>query len=49
MLFRSWLIENDRLYLFYSPESRKAFTDDSERAVDAAERRWPEVLLTLSP
>jgi hypothetical protein len=44
-----WLIENDRLYLFYSPESRKAFTDDSERAVDAAERRWPEVLLTLSP
>lgn len=44
-----WLIENQRLYLFYSDESRKAFTADPERAVDAAERRWPEVLLTLSP
>ena len=44
-----WLIENKRLYLFYSAESRKAFTDDAERAIDTAERRWPEVLLTLSP
>jgi hypothetical protein len=44
-----WLIRDNRLYLFFSEDSRKAFTDDAERAVDAAERRWPEVLLTLSP
>jgi hypothetical protein len=44
-----WKIENQRLYLFYDPESLKAFNDDAERAIDTAERRWPDVLLTLSP
>jgi hypothetical protein len=44
-----WKIENQRLYLFYDAESRKAFNDDAERAIDTAERRWPDVLLTLSP
>lgn len=44
-----WQIENQRLYLFYDSESQKAFNDDAERAIDTAERRWPDVLLTLSP
>jgi hypothetical protein len=44
-----WQIENKRLYLFYDAASQKAFNDDAERAIDTAERRWPEVLLTLSP
>jgi hypothetical protein len=44
-----WKIEHQRLYLFYDAESLKAFNDDAERAIDTAERRWPEVLLTLSP
>ena len=44
-----WKIEHQRLYLFYDAQSLKAFNDDVERAIDTAERRWPEVLLTLSP
>ena len=44
-----WTIESRQLYLFYDTESLKAFRDDAERAIDTAERRWPEVLLTLSP
>lgn len=46
---RIWVIEDDRLYLFQSPESKAIFAVDSERAVRAAEEHWPEVLRTLSP
>lgn len=44
-----WQIEHQRLYLFYDEVSLKAFNDDTERAIDTAERRWPEALMTLSP
>ena len=39
-----------RLYLFYSAEARAAFAAQSRtRAIEAAERHWPEVLRTLAP
>ena len=44
-----WLIAEQRLYLFRSEETREAFAENPERVLDAAERRWPEVLRTLTP
>jgi hypothetical protein len=44
-----WLILEKRLYLFFGNEARDAFIENHERAIEAAERRWPEVLRTLSP
>ncbi len=44
-----WTIAGERLYLFYSPEARRAFSADPESAAAAAERKWPAVLRTLSP
>jgi hypothetical protein len=46
---RIWVIAGARLYLFYLPENRAAFSTDSERIVVAADRQWPAVQLTLSP
>jgi hypothetical protein len=46
---RLWLIEGDRLYLFYSAESRTAFRADPGKFIAAAEKSWPAVLLTLTP
>jgi hypothetical protein len=46
---RLWLIVDDRLYLFFTPGARDGFADDAERIAAAADRRWPEVRLTLSP
>jgi hypothetical protein len=46
---RVWLIVEERLYLFYTPEARDAFKADTEGLVAAADRRWPGVQLTLSP
>jgi hypothetical protein len=46
---RLWLIAEKRLYLFYSAASRAAFVENPDRAIDAAERHWPEVLQTLLP
>lgn len=44
-----WMIAGERLYLFYSPQARKAFSSNPEAAAAAAERKWPAVMLTLSP
>jgi hypothetical protein len=44
-----WLIVDERLYLFYSPEARKAFAADPDAAMAAAEEKWPVVLGTLAP
>lgn len=44
-----WLIVGERLYLFYSPEARKAFAADPDSVIATAERKWPAVLRTLSP
>ena len=42
-----WLIVEQRLYLFYSIEARSAFARDPTRAIEAAERNWPELQRTL--
>jgi hypothetical protein len=44
-----WKISGDRLFLFYDRGRLEAFTADPQRAVAAAERKWPDVLHTLSP
>jgi hypothetical protein len=44
-----WLVAGERLYLFYNPEARKIFAAAPEIALAAAERKWPDVLLTVSP
>jgi hypothetical protein len=46
---RLWLIVGKRLYLFYSEQARDAFAADPGRAIDAAERRWPQVRRSLVP
>jgi hypothetical protein len=46
---RLWLIVEDRLYLFYSPEARTTFADNVKTIVEAAGRSWPAVQTTLSP
>ena len=43
-----WLIAQDRLYLFYSPEARAAFMAEPRQVVETADEKWPEVLRTLS-
>jgi hypothetical protein len=46
---RLWLIVGERLYLFFTPAARDAFSQDAERLLAAADRRWPQLQLTLSP
>ena len=43
-----WLIAEGRLYLFYNRERLEIFAADSARITAAAERKWPDVLNTLS-
>jgi hypothetical protein len=42
-----WLIVDDQLFLFYSEAARSAFARDSETAIEAAERHWPDVARTV--
>jgi len=44
-----WVISGGRLFLFYDNDRLQAFTADADRMAATAERRWPEVLNTLSP
>lgn len=44
-----WLISGERLFLFYDRARLKAFAADAERLTAAADRKWQEVLRTLSP
>lgn len=44
-----WLILEQRLYFFETAKTRDVFVDDPERIIAAAERKWPQVLRTLSP
>ncbi len=46
---RLWMIARERLYLFYSEAARTAFVDNTDLAIEAADRHWPEVLRTLVP
>jgi YHS domain-containing protein len=44
-----WLVTGERLFLFYDRARREKFVADAERLTAAAERKWPDVLRTLSP
>ncbi|MEX0753288.1 MAG: YHS domain-containing (seleno)protein [Xanthobacteraceae bacterium] len=44
-----WTIIGERLYLFYSPDAREAFSASPEGMTAAAERKWPAVLRSLGP
>ncbi len=44
-----WLIIGERLFLFYDRARLQAFTADAERLTATADRKWPDVLRTLSP
>jgi hypothetical protein len=46
---RLWLMSEERLYLFHTPEARGAFASDTKRLITTADRKWPAVQLTLSP
>jgi hypothetical protein len=43
-----WYVAANRLYLFYSPESRDAFIADVPTAVAAADERWHDVMQRLA-
>ena len=44
-----WLIAGERLYLFYDSDARKAFSAAPETTAAEATKKWPQVLLTISP
>ena len=44
-----WLISSQRLFLFYDLSRRESFAANAARMTEAANRKWPEVLRTLSP
>jgi len=44
-----WLVKDERLYLFYSAEARQAFSASPETVAAEAAKRWPAVLMTISP
>jgi hypothetical protein len=43
----TWAVAGDRLYLFYDAGARAEFAASPRRAIEAAQRHWPEVLRTL--
>jgi hypothetical protein len=44
-----WAIVGGQLFLFYDRDRLAAFAPDARRITSAAERKWPDVLRTLSP
>lgn len=42
-----WVLENSRLYLFYSEEARSAFLAEPAAIIERATRKWPEVMRTI--
>jgi YHS domain-containing protein len=38
-----WAVAGQRLYLFYSEQTRASFLADPGRIIDTAERKWPDV------
>lgn len=46
---RVWLITENQLFLFRTPEARAAFRVDPDRTMATAEIQWPTVQRTLSP
>jgi hypothetical protein len=44
-----WLVARQRLYLFQTPETCEAFAADPDKALAAAQAKWPEVVEALVP
>ena len=44
-----WAITGGQLFLFYDRDRLAAFAADAQRITSVAERKWPDVLRTLSP
>lgn len=44
-----WVVADDRLYLFHSPEAQSIFAADPEQVIAAAQARWVDVVSTLVP
>jgi hypothetical protein len=44
-----WLVANQRLYLFQTPEAREAFAADPGAMLAAAQAKWPQVVEALVP
>jgi hypothetical protein len=44
-----WLITGGRLFLFYDRGRLDTFAADADRILATAERKWPDILRTLSP
>jgi YHS domain-containing protein len=44
-----WVVSGEKLFLFYDDDRRGKFAGNPERVVDAADRKWPDLLQTLIP
>ena len=44
-----WTISGERLYLFYTDDTRKEFGSDSDRVITTANRSWPSIHRKLVP
>jgi len=44
-----WIIQGQRLFLFYDSARRQKFAGDPNRIVAAADRKWPDVERALVP
>jgi len=42
-----WVVVGQRLYFFYSEQTRSAFLADPGRVIDTAERKWPDIARDL--
>jgi hypothetical protein len=43
----TWAVVAERLYLFYDAKARADFIEAPRRAIEAAQRQWPDVKRTL--
>jgi hypothetical protein len=46
---RLWVIRDERLYLFYAPETRDEFASDGDRMIATADGEWPALNRSLVP
>jgi hypothetical protein len=44
-----WIIQGQRLFLFYDSARRQKFVGDPNRVIASADRKWPDVQRTIVP
>jgi hypothetical protein len=44
-----WIVNGERLYLFYRAESRDEFVRDRDRVISTADMQWKKILRSLVP